>query len=277
MSQETTSDTSSPSYAMGYGEEFQKLLRIRSAERNAAHLLPHLEPGQRILDFGCGPGTISMGLAKAVEPGELHGIDTEESQIAIARAAAEAGGHGNASFRRGDATDLPFDDDSFDVAHCHAVLNHVPGTAAVLSEVMRVLKPGGLLSCREIFVDSSFFEPDVGEGWVIFENLLSAAGGHPQMGKQLRHALAEAGFADVSASASFEAFGTPGGIDFMHDFVSGWFFSPDIVEKVTKFGLASTEEIEESRGLLDQWRQHPGAFAAIAWGEALGRKPLPAA
>ena len=80
-----------PSYTMGYSEEFRQLLDRRSAERNAKYLLTHLEPGHRVLDFGCGPGTISVGLAKAVEPGELHGIDMEESQIGLARAAAEAG------------------------------------------------------------------------------------------------------------------------------------------------------------------------------------------
>ena len=70
---------------MGYSDDFQKLLRHRNAETNAAHLLSYLKPGLRVLDFGCGPGTISMGLAKAVEPGELHGVDMEESQISIAQ------------------------------------------------------------------------------------------------------------------------------------------------------------------------------------------------
>ena len=59
----------------------------------------------------------------------------EESQVEMARAAAAAGGHDNATFHVGDVTDLPFEDNSFDVAHCHAVLIHVPDTQAVLAEV----------------------------------------------------------------------------------------------------------------------------------------------
>ena len=95
--------TEQPSeYTMGYDENFQQLLRRRSAGSHAAYLLPHLKPGHRVLDFGCGPGTISVGLAKAIEPGELHGIDMEESQINVARAAAQAGGHANATFHVGD-------------------------------------------------------------------------------------------------------------------------------------------------------------------------------
>ena len=69
------SESSTPDYTMGYSDEFRQLLDRRSAETHASHLLPYLSPGMRILDFGCGPGTISVGLAKAVDPGELHGVD----------------------------------------------------------------------------------------------------------------------------------------------------------------------------------------------------------
>ena len=195
-----------PDYTMGYTEEFLQLLDRRSAETHAAYLLPHLKPGDRVLDFGCGPGTITVGLARAVEPGEVHGIDMEESQIAMARAAAEAGGHANAKFHVGDATALPFDDNSFDVAHCHAVLMHVPDTAGVLSEVKRVLKPGGIVASREMFVESSFLEPsdeNVGAAWTTFSRLLAANGGHPQMGKELRDTFQQAGFSDVRVGGVF--------------------------------------------------------------------------
>ena len=132
-----------PTYAMGYSEEFTQILHRRNAETHAVHLLPHLKSGSRVLDLGCGPGTISVGLAKAIEPGELHGIDMEESQIEVARASATSGGHSNATFHVGDATDLPFENGSFDAVNTHAVLMHIPDTEGTLSEVMRVLKPGG--------------------------------------------------------------------------------------------------------------------------------------
>ena len=82
--------TPRPEYTMGYSPEFLQLLDRRNAQVNAAHLLPHLESGFRLLDFGCGPGTITVGLVEAVRSGEVHGIDMEESQAELARAAAAA-------------------------------------------------------------------------------------------------------------------------------------------------------------------------------------------
>ena len=272
MSSSDSPDSSTATYTMGYSEDFQKLLRRRNAETSAAHLLPHLKPGMRVLDFGCGPGTISMGLAKAVEPGELHGVDMEESQISIAQAAASAGGHLNAVFQTADVTGLPFEDDSFDAAHCNALLMHVPDTKAVLAEVRRVLKPGGIISSREMFVDSSFLEPELSGGWDTFSKLITANGGHPQIGKELKRVFLEAGFSDIRAGVSFEPFVTDEDIDFLHDFIIGWFFAPGTVEAATKYGLATEEQFNDWRTMLDQWRETPGALAGFAWGEALGRK-----
>ena len=264
------------SYTMGYDENFQQLLRRRSAESHAAYLLPHLKPGDRVLDFGCGPGTISVGLARAVEPGELHGVDMEETQIEIARAAAQAGGHANATFHVGDVTALPFEDNFFDAAHCHAVLMHVPDTRAVLAEVKRVLKPGGIIAGRELFVSSSFLEPgghDVDSAWDTFARLLQGNGGHPEMGRELKNALLEAGFADVLASGSFDYFGSAEDVAFFRAFIDDWFYSPRVIEAAVQFGLASREQFDQWRQGLDEWRDHPGAVGGLAFGEAIAVKP----
>ena len=263
-------------YTMGYSDEFRQLLDRRSMETHAAHLVPYLRSGLRVLDFGCGPGTISVGLARAVDPGEVHGVDMEESQIELARAAAEAGGHKNAKFHVGDVTSLPFGDNSFDVAHCHAVLMHVPDTSAALAEVKRVLRPGGIIASRETVVASCFAEPTTDtlrSGWTVFGNLISANGGHPQMGRELKNYLVEAGFIDVQASASFDVFSTPGDVAFLHGFIIDWFFSPAVIAAATAYGLATHEQFEQWRAALEQWRGHAGALGAIAFGEAIASKP----
>ena len=179
-------------------------------------------------------------------------------------------------FHVGNILDLPFEDSSFNVAHCHAVLTHVPDVRAALAEVKRVLKPGGIVACREFIVSSSFLEPDLGglnEAWDTFSKLLAANGGHPEMGKQLKGALLEAGFADLWTSAAFEPFSAPRDVAFLHGFVIDWFLSPTVIEAATKYGLTTREEFDAFRRLLDEWKERPDAFAAFAWGEAVGHKP----
>ena len=261
---------------MGYSEDFLQLLDRRSAETHATYLLPHLKPGLRVLDFGCGPGTITVGLARAVDPGEVHGIDMEESQIGMARSAAGAGGHSNATFHVGDITALPFEDNVFDVAHCHAVLMHVPDTRAVLSEVKRVLKPGGIIANREMFVESSFLEPsgeNFGAAWATFSRLLAANGGHPQMGKELKNTFLEAGFSDISVGGSFDFFGTAEDVAFLHRFIMDWFYSPNVIEAATKYGLATHEQFDTWKQDLYDWRDAAGACGGFAFGEIIASKP----
>ena len=276
MSRDDSANQAEPTYTMGYGPEFRKMLERRNAADCAAHLLPHLKPGMRLLDLGCGPGTISVGLADAVAPGQLIGVDMEPTQVEMASAAAKAGGHDNATFQTGDATDLPFDDATFDVAFCHALLNHAPDTQAVLAEVKRVLKPGGLFAAREVIGDSSLFAPpsDMGDsGWATFLKMLAANGGHPQMGRELKGAFVAAGFADVRAGASFESYDTADDIAFLQGLIAGWYFAPKTKGAAIKLGLASEERFDDWRRSLDEWAKEPGAFAAFAWGEAIGRRP----
>ena len=148
-----------------------------------------------MLDLGCGPGVISVRLAAAEAPGALHGIDMEASQIEMANAAAKAGRHGNdgLSGGRGDRPSLRVTRPST-WPSCHALINHAPDTQAVIAEVKRFLKPGGLFATREVIGDSSLFEPafEMGiSGWSTFLKMLSANGGHPQMGKELKRALCD--------------------------------------------------------------------------------------
>ena len=269
-------ESATPDYTMGFNEEMLESLRRFTAESNAAYLLPCLRPGLRILDFGCGPGTISVGLAKAVAPGELHGVDMEESQVDQARLVAKANGQDNAIFHVADVTHMPFEDGFFDVAHCHNVLMHIPDTAAVLAEVKRVLKPGGIIGCREMIGASSFTRPDFGvirKSWDMFEDLLAADDGHPQMGKELKTHIAGAGFTNVRTTMSFDIYSSPADVEFVYGFANKWFLSPEITEAAIKYGASTPELCEATRVAYEKWRGHPGALCGLAFGEAIAGKP----
>ena len=269
-------ESSTPDYTMGFSDEFLETFRRYTVESHARHLLPYLRPGLRVLDFGCGPGTISVGLAKAVSPGEMHGVDMEESQVDLARKAATASGLDNAIFHVADVFDMPFQDGFFDVAHCHNVLMHVPDTAGVLAEVKRLLKPGGIISCREMISESSFTQPDFGvirKAWNSFEDLLAADDGHPQMGKELKNHALEAGFTNIRVTGSFDMYSTPADVAFIFKLAHQWFLSPEITEAAIKYGASTPDLADAIAKAYDAWKEHPGALCGVGFGEIVAGKP----
>lgn len=80
---------------------------MRTATDFAGFFLPYLQPGMRLLDCGCGPGTITIGLAAAVAPGEVVGIDLEAAQINLAQTQAAQANVTNARFEVANVYELP--------------------------------------------------------------------------------------------------------------------------------------------------------------------------
>ena len=266
----------SPDYNVEFSDEILEAFKRYSAERSAKYLMPHLRPGMRLIDVGCGHGVLSMGLARAVAPGELHGVDLIESRIRLAETIARENGLSNASFHVGDPLALPFEDDSFDVAHCHNVLTYIPDTGATLAEIRRVLKPGGIVACRELITDSCFTEPDygvLGRAWALYEDILAADDAHPQMGKDLKGRLVEAGFENIEVSASFDLYETPDDKEFIHSVTEQWFLTPEAMYAAIISGAATQELCDQIRDAYTRWKDQAGAFCALAWGEAVADNP----
>jgi len=99
-------------------------------------------PGLRWLDVGCGNGAFTETLAERCAPASLHGIDPSEAQLAFARARPALRA---ADFRAGDAMALPFGDGIFDAAVMPLVIFFVPQPARGVSEMARVVAPGGIV------------------------------------------------------------------------------------------------------------------------------------
>jgi ubiquinone/menaquinone biosynthesis C-methylase UbiE len=114
--------------------EFRRRLLERAAIR----------PGQRVLDVGCGSGSL-LALAGRLAPEvELHGIDPDDDMLERAERKLRAGDT-SADLRRGLAGELPYDDGSFDRVFCSLVFHHLgpEGVRAAAAEIARVLRPGG--------------------------------------------------------------------------------------------------------------------------------------
>ncbi len=145
-------------YKPGYSDCAIATHLKRTAESEAAFLLPHIKKTDHLLDVGCGPGTITTGLAKYAKEGTVIGMDISPYVIQKARElAAEAGmpthGPGSVVFEEGNILDrLAYPDNTFDIVYCSQVFQHLKGPdmpLRALREIRRVLKPDGILATRD--------------------------------------------------------------------------------------------------------------------------------
>ena len=146
--------------ACPYGQRFwvEAPHPLITRERLHQVLLPRA--GERILEIGPGTGYYTLDLAEWVGPdGAIEIFDLQQEFLDhVMRAAAERGVP-NVNPTRGDATDLPYEDDSVDAVVLTAVLGEIPDQGAAMREIERVLKPGGRLVVGELFGDPHFTAP----------------------------------------------------------------------------------------------------------------------
>jgi ubiquinone/menaquinone biosynthesis C-methylase UbiE len=105
----------------------------------------HLQTGHRIIDLGCGPGTDTIPLAEFVgTTGKVIGVDTDNQMITTAnKNAKEAGVADRVIHQHHDAMSLPFDSNCFDACRTERLFQHLLNPEKVLSEMVRITKPGG--------------------------------------------------------------------------------------------------------------------------------------
>src|SRR5215471_11540041 len=120
----------------------------RTAETAATFFLPFLKPGMRLLDVGCGPGSITAGLALRVEPGETIGIDASLQAIETARSLPGARAAKCLSFEVGNICAPRFGARSFDAVFAHQVLQHLPQPVVAFEQMRVPSTPTGIACTR---------------------------------------------------------------------------------------------------------------------------------
>lgn len=266
----------------GVTPELSRDYGTRTAERQAAFVMPHLRAGMHVLDVGCGPGTITAGLAQAVAPGRVVGIDHDATHVRAARALAGERRLESFSVQLADALALPFADASFDAVFENNVFIHLASRArAAADEARRVLKPGGLLAVRDAAADAVVWG-GVNEGIRCFDALFhrwqALRGSDIDLGRKLPAIVRAAGFVDPVTSVSADTKGTPGDVQAHAEVLLSLLDGP-LGATARERGWADDATLADLRQSLRAWAGNPGAFFAkihvevIAWKSGGGRAP----
>lgn len=248
----------------------------RTADEAAAFLLPSLKPGMRLLDVGCGPGSITRGLAERLAPGEVVGVDLSRDTLAQARADADARGLTNLKYEEASVYALPFPDAAFDVAYAHQVTQHLREPAAALAEMLRVVRPGGLVGIRDVDWATVAYWPE--DSWIdrfieVHFKTWYRNGGEPRMGRRLRALFNAVGVDDLEISADVWCYATPEETAAWGDSYAERLLTSPMGERPVEYGFATRADVEAMAAAFRAWAAHPDAFWAFTHVAALARKP----
>ncbi len=261
-------------YTLGYGEGAMQWMTSRTANKFGAFLLPRLKPGMRMLDCGCGPGTLTLGFAAYVAPGEIIGIDQEGSQFAASAAQAAEDGVSNLSFVTGNIYGLPYADASFDVCFASAVLGSVAEPEKVVAEMARLLKPGGILALKEFDHGGDIIYPQtplLERSTELYHRLRAHNGHEPIGGRRLRGLLHDAGCDVESLHGFFDQHYSAEELR-AHVARNNLLIDEMLSQQYIKLGWCDAEEVKKAARGWEEFAENPAAVWLSAWFEAIGIK-----
>ncbi len=190
-------------YAPGYAHDAVAMMSARTAAERATFAQPLFGPGMWVVDVGCGPGSITLGLAPE---SRVTGVDRDAGQVALARDAARRAGKSKVDFVVGSAYALPVSTGSVDVAFSHALIEHLAAPLEALAELRRILRPGGSLALSTSDWSRVRLRPKTANVDAALRGhylLRRRGGGDPFAGKKIADLCAAAGFANIQSRARY--------------------------------------------------------------------------
>jgi len=252
--------TSGDTYTHGHHDSVLRSHRWRTAENSAAYLLPHLRSGMELLDVGCGPGTLTVDLARRVVPGRVVGVDVSAEVIDEARAHAGDA----ASFVVGDFRTV---DGRFDVVHAHQVLQHLTDPVGALRAMAGFVRPGGVVAARDSDYSAMTWAPadERLDRWLaIYLAVTRRNGAEADAGRYLLGWAQRADLTDVTYSTSTWTFATPQERAWWSDLWAERVVSTTLAEQAVAYGVATADELTE---VAEGWRawgqQEDGVFVVL--------------
>jgi ubiquinone/menaquinone biosynthesis C-methylase UbiE len=274
MNNSTSNQIVAETYSVNDEKTQREYVQGRRAAQWVPFFLPHLKPGMRLLDCGCGVGTITTDLAKLVAPGQVVGLDRDPSQVALAQSLAGERKITNVKFEVGNVYELEFPDASFDAVLAHTLLIHLSDPLRALQELRRVLKPGGVIGVSDDDFGTMIISPSnpgleqLKDLWARF---ISHNGGNPYYSRQLRSLLLAAGFAKTEGHAvAADYYGTLAGTCWIAEIARQLLSAPPFVEIALGQGWTTKQQLESIIGELKVWGERPDAFFATMYCAAVG-------
>jgi SAM-dependent methyltransferase len=273
--------SAAPRYTHGHHESVLRSHRWRTADNSAGYLLDLLRPGLRLLDVGCGPGTVTVDLARRVAPGEVVGIDPAADVVEQARVAAdvpvEPADRVAPRFEVGDVFSwVPPDGRRFDVVHAHQVLQHLPDPVAALRAMAALCVPGGVVAARDSDYAGMTWYPELPElaRWMaLYQAAARANGGEPDAGRRMLGWARAAGLTDVTVSASVWCFATDADREWWGGMWADRIVQSAMARQLVEEGLADAGELAAVSAGWRRWARDPDAVFTIPHGEILCRVP----
>ncbi|MFH8973476.1 class I SAM-dependent methyltransferase [Streptomyces sp. NPDC017890] len=262
-------------YTHGHHESVLRSHTWRTAANSAAYLLGSLKPHMRVLDIGCGPGTITADLAELVPDGHVTGVDRAPEIVERARATAAERGLANTDFAVADVHALDYPDDTFCVVHAHQVLQHVGDPVRALREMRRVTRPNGIIAVRDSdYGAMTWYPASPGmDDWLdLYHRVARANGGEPDAGRRLKAWALEAGFTDVTATSATWTFATGQEREWWSGLWADRTVASAFAGLATEGGHATTEQLRAVAAAWREWGERPESWFSVLHGEILCRK-----
>ncbi|MFM9960929.1 MAG: methyltransferase domain-containing protein [Planctomycetaceae bacterium] len=247
-------------YTPGHSQNATEFMARRTIESHGEFFLPYLTPGVAVLDCGCGPGSITLSIANRIGEGRVVGIDFGESQIDRANKSVKEHGILNATFQTADCDSLPFEDASFDCVFSNALLEHLTDPVRALREMLRVLKPGGVIGVSSPDWSGFVLAPPseaLTAAVAAYTTLQSRNGGDVNVGRKLGTHLTSAGFVNCQMSARYEVYP-----------------SLPLIGEYLALQLERAGD-STSADTFRSWSQQSGGMFAQCWVSCLAHAPTP--
>lgn len=259
-------------YTHGHADAVLRSHRWRTLANSAAYLEQHLAPTSRVLDVGCGPGTITLDFARVASAGAVTGLDRSEQVLAEARAAAAGAGLPNVDFAVGDVYSLPYEDGAFDVVHAHQVLQHLSDPVAALREMGRVCRPGGVVAARDSDYAAFTWWPQVAglDEWLrVYRAVARSNGAEPDAGRRLKAWARAAGLEVRESTAGVWCYSSEADVAWWADLWAERVVGSAMADQARERGLATADDLQRIAEGWRRWAASPDAWFTVLHGEML--------